>query len=278
MSENETSPLLGATTKDRNPSHNRLDSGETTPLLSGSAETPHYDGEHSEADRDAAASIRSRHSDDLSTTPKKKSWRWASGIAMGILTAALVAIAILAFILPDTVQEYAQQAAVIEPTNLSLDSITVNGVRARIQANFRLDGSRVGSEHVRNLGRAATWVARQLETKETEVTVYLPDYDSILLGSAVIPPLVINLRDGDTTKLDFVADIRPGSLDGIRTIANEWLEGKLKSLRLDGNADLTLRSGILPLGTHAVSDTLVFEGQSLYQAFSALYFGEKVFF
>lgn len=276
MSENETSPLLGAVAKDQNISQNQLNSGETTPLLSGNAETSHYDGD---ADRDTTASIRSRHSDVSSTNKsKKKSWRWASGIAITILTTAIIAITILAFILPATVQEYAQQATVIEPTNLSLDSITVNGVRARIQADFHLDASKVENQHVRRLGRAATWVAYQLGTEETEVTVYLPEYDNVLLGSTVIPPLVINLRDGDTTQLDFVAEIKPGELDGIRTIANEWLEGKLKSLRLDGKTDLTLRSGILPLGTHAISESLVFEGQSLYQAFSALYFGEKVFF
>ncbi len=277
MPENEASPLLGAARKDHSPSQRRSGSGETTPLLSTDSDTPRYDGEHPEVDRDVAGSIRSRHIDFLSGPSGKTSRSWASSIAIAILTTAIIAITALAFILPDTVQEYAQQAAVIEPTNLSLDSITPDGVRARIQANFRLDGSRVESQHVRRLGRAATWVAHQLGTEETEVAVYLPEYENILLGSAVVPPLVVNLRDGDTTKFDFVAEIRPGDLDGIRIIANAWLTGELKSLRLQGKADLNLRSGFLPLGTHAVSETLIFEGQSLYQSFSALYFGEKVF-
>ena len=263
MAENETAPLLGEDRNSRNPSNRPPDAGEeTTPLLAGNVD-------HPEADHDDTTSVKSS---------RGNSRRWASGIAILILTGAIVAIIVLAFILPDTVQEYAQQAAVIEPTNLSLDSITTDGVRARIQADFRLDGSRVENQHVRRLGKAATWVAYQLGTEETEVVVHLPDYDNALLGSAVIPPLVINLRDGDTTKFDFVAEIKPGSLDGIRTIANEWLDGRLKDLRLQGKADLNLKSGVLPLGTHTILETLVFEGQSLYQSFSALYFGEKVFF
>ena len=249
MAENETTPLLRDDTTGWYPANRQTDGPEeNTPLLGAPTKSS-----------------------------KKQPRRWASGIAIVLLAGATIAIVILAFILPDTVQEYAQQAAVVEPTNLSLDSITTDGVRARVQADFRLDGSRVKNQHVRRLGRAATWVAYQLGTEETEVVVHLPDYDNVLLGSAVIPPLVINLRDGDTTKFDFVAEIRPGSLDGIRTIANEWLDGRLKDLRLQGKADVNVKSGIFPLGTHTILETLVFEGQSLYQSFAALYFGEKVF-
>ncbi|CRK39892.1 hypothetical protein BN1723_018740, partial [Verticillium longisporum] len=85
--------------------------------------------------------------------------------------------------------EYAKEAAVLEPTNLSLESITSDGVKARIQANFRLDGSRVKDDSSRRLGRFATWVVRKLGTEETKVNVYLPEYEGTLLGSAVVPPL-----------------------------------------------------------------------------------------
>ncbi|RYP19841.1 hypothetical protein DL765_003095 [Monosporascus sp. GIB2] len=248
MSENETSPLLRATTDDEDSLHNQVDASESSPLLSSNTTTSRYDGDQDGPDRAERGSITTRLRNLLSPcSSEKKSRRWASGIAIALLSGAIIAIIILAFILPDTIQEYAQQAAVIEPTKLSLDSITPDGVRARIQANFRLDGSRVENEHVRRLGRAATWVAYQLGTEETEVVVYLPEYDNVLLGSAVIPPLVINLREGDTTKFDFVAEIKPGNLDGVRTIANEWLDGRLKSLRLRGKADLSLRSGLIPL-------------------------------
>ncbi|ORY64001.1 uncharacterized protein BCR38DRAFT_342489 [Pseudomassariella vexata] len=266
MSDDESSPLLAGETapKGKAPVNRSNNSGDSTPLLSSSADTPRYDGEQDQPDHEAvAASIRSRHSDVLSTHPSKKSRRWASFIAMGILGIIVIAIIALAFIVPDAVQEYAKQAAVVEPTNLSLESITTNGVRARIQANFRLDGSRVENDHVRRVGRAATWVANQLGTEGTQVAVYLPDYDNILLGTAGIPPLVLSLRDGYTTDLDFVTEVTPGNVEGIRSIANEWLEGLLDKLRLEGKADLSLKSGLIPLGTHTVEESLVFEAKKV---------------
>jgi len=36
-----------------------------------------------------------------------------------------------------------------------------------------------------------------------------------------------------------------------------------------------LKSGLISLGTQSISESLVFEGQSLYRSFSSLYFGEK---
>ncbi|KAI0549471.1 hypothetical protein F4679DRAFT_546240 [Xylaria curta] len=182
---------------------------------------------------------------------------------MGILACVAIAIIILAFIVPDAVQEYAQQAAVIEPTSLSIDSITTDGVRARIQANFQLDGSRVKNDHVRRIGRASTWVANQLGSEKAEIDVYVPDYANILLGSAVIPPLVVSLRDGVITHFDFIADVRPGNVEGMRMIANDWLDGRLDKLRLNGKTDLSLKSGVIPLGTHTVSETLLFEANKI---------------
>ncbi|KAI1499801.1 hypothetical protein F5X99DRAFT_388622 [Biscogniauxia marginata] len=260
MPSNETAPLLSKAKKGKANVPRPDEAAESTPLLAGTPETPQHDGQR---DTDNVASIRSRLSDALSGHSTKSSKRWPSFIAMAVLALFIIAIIILAFILPETVQEYAQQAAVLEPTNLSLDSITADGIRARVQANFRLDGSRVVNEHVRRMGRAATFVARQLESAETKIDISLPDYESIVLGSAVIPPLLVNLRDGDVTQFDFVTDIKPGNVDGIRMIANEWLEGRLQQLRLKGDADVNLKSGILPLGLHTVSESLVFEANKI---------------
>ncbi|KAH8156309.1 hypothetical protein CIB48_g11938 [Xylaria polymorpha] len=263
MSKDEASPLLSSATKDNGNNPGSHESSESTPLLSSTSATPGYDGDSAEPEADNA-SIRSRHSHASSAhSTKKKARRWPSFIAMGILGCVAVAIIILAFIVPDAVQEYAQQAAVIEPTSLSIDSITADGVRARIQANFQLDGSRVKNDHVRRIGRASTWVANQLGSDKAEIDVYVPDYGNILLGSAVIPPLVVSLRDGVTTQFDFIADVRPGNVEGMRMIANDWLDGKLDKLRLNGKTDLNLKSGLIPLGTHAVSETLVFEANNI---------------
>lgn len=264
----ETSPLLSAAAakgKTATTSYHSGASGETTPLLSSSTDTPTYDGEHDEPEHEPIASIQShRPSEALSAhSTKNKAQRCASFIAMGILGIIVIVIIALVFVVPDTVQEYAKAAAVVEPTKLSLESITTSGVRARVEADFRLDGNRVANDHVRRIGRATTWIAKKLGTEQTKVNVYLPDYGSILLGSAVIPPLVVNLRDGETTKFDFVADIVPGDVESIRVIANEWLEGRLEKLRLRGKADLTLKSGFLPLGTHTIAESLVFEANKV---------------
>lgn len=196
-----------------------------------------------------------------------------------MLILGLVTIAIIfgAFFVPSAVEEYAKEAAVLEPTSLSLESITTNGVRARIKANFKLERSRVKNEHVKRVGSVATWFVRDLSTDTTRLDVYLPEYGDIFLGSVGVPPLTININ-GDNTAIDFVAELMPGEADGIRTIANEWLEGRLGRLRFLGKANIKLRTGFLPLGTHAVSESLTFEGQSLYQSFAALYFGEKALF
>ncbi|KAI5918778.1 hypothetical protein F4810DRAFT_690511 [Camillea tinctor] len=262
MPPKESAPLLSKAKKGKRSTPPADEPAESTPLLSGASETPNYDGQRNTAGRDRVESIRTRLSEALSGS-SKSSRRWPSFIAMGILGLFIIAIIVLAFILPQAVQEYTQQAAVLEPTSLSLDSITTDGIRARVQANFRLDASRVTNQHVRRMGRAATFVARQIESEKTKIDVSLPDYKNIVIGSAVIPPLLVNLRDGDVTQFDFVADINPGSLDGIRMIANEWLEGRLEWLRLKGDADVNLKSGILPLGMHTVSESLVFEANKI---------------
>ncbi|KAJ2995253.1 hypothetical protein NUW58_g1326 [Xylaria curta] len=215
MSKDESSPLLSSAARGKGSDQDLPEPVESTPLLSSTSATPGHDGDSPESERDNV-SIRSRDSHPPSTySTKKKSRRWPSFVAMGILGCIAIAIIILAFVVPDAVQEYAQQAAVIEPTSLSIDSITFDGVRARIQANFKLDGSRVKNDNVRRIGRASTWVANQLGSEKAEIDVYVPDYNDILLGSAVIPPLVISLRDGTTTQLDFIADVRPGNVEGM---------------------------------------------------------------
>lgn len=281
MADPERSPLLRAAdgdVPDRSTTHDDEPDNtlESAPLLSES-DTAHYDG--GRQDGHDSASIRSRRSNRSATTKESATLRrrWPSIIAMVILGLLSLAIIVVAFFVPAAVEEYAKEAAVLEPTNLSLESITANGVRARIQANFKLDGSKVRNEQVRRVGSVATWFVRQLGTDATKVNIYLPEYDNVLLGSAGVPPLTIKIN-GENTAIDFVADLVPGEAESIRTIANEWLEGRLGSLRFQGKADITLKTGIIPLGTHSISESLTVEGQSLYRSFASLYFGEKTLF
>ncbi|CAK7203223.1 hypothetical protein SEUCBS139899_005954 [Sporothrix eucalyptigena] len=264
--EDDRSPLIGSELD-----HDRLSAPaseaststhETTPLLAGNGSLSY--GGAAEGD-DAGSSISrasSRHR--ASAWPAKSlGRRWPSIVAILGLALTSILIIVLAYFVPAAVEEYAKQGVVIEPTNLSLESITTDGVRARIQANFRLDGSRVKNEQVRRIGQTATSIVRKLGTEKTIVSVYLPDYANVLLGSAEIPALVISLVDGQTTSIDFVANLVPGDAEGIRSIANQWLEGRLGSVRLQGKADIALKTGLIPLGTHSVSESLVFEANDI---------------
>jgi hypothetical protein len=280
MSDSERSPLLSAAGSSKGPKTRDADeSFESTPLLSSSAATPRYDGERDDAHPGDAASIASYATDTTSVrSAKARSIRWPSVVAMIVLAFLALTVMISAFIVPSAVEEYAKQATVVEPTNLSLVSITANGVRARIQANFRLDAQRVGNQHVRRVGRAVTWLVGALGTEETKINVYLPEYNDILLGTAAVPSLSVSIVDGRNNAVDFVADLAPGDAEGIRMLANEWLEGRLNNIRVRGQADVQLKAGIIPLGTHSIAESLTFEGQSLYRSFASLYLGEKSLF
>jgi hypothetical protein len=184
-------------------------------------------------------------------------------VAISILSVLCLLIAFGAFIVPCRVKDYAQQALVVEPTNLALEAITEKGVRARIQANFRLDGSRVKDDATRRIGRAVTSVVRELGTDETTVAVYLPDFSGALVGTAALPPLTVNVVDGHSTTLDIVTELTAGDAEALRVIANKWLEGKLDILRVVGKAWIPVRSGRLSLGNHSVSEPLVLEGKNV---------------
>ncbi|CAH0021977.1 unnamed protein product [Clonostachys rhizophaga] len=250
MASDERSPLLSSE------NHQQVDSNatESTPLLGGQQETS-GDGQQTEPSTTSP--------NKKAASSSKQSLRWPSIIASIILAILVVAVLIGGFVVPGAVQQYAEQAAVVEPTSLSVESITSDGVRARIQANFRLDGSKVGDDNARRIGRLATGVMRKLETEETTLSVFLPHYNNSLLGRAVVPALTIDIVDGHTTALDFVTDLSPGDAENIRKIANDWLTGKLEWLKLTGAADITVKSGFIPLGTHSVAETLVFEANKI---------------
>jgi hypothetical protein len=266
MSDSERSPLASTPrgrTSPKNISRRASqdsESLESTPLL-GSDATPRYDGDSTQsADIASIADVASIKS------TKTGSWRWPSIIAMIILAILSSAIIVVAFFVPAAAEEYAKQAIVIEPTNLALESITADGVRARIQANFRLDSQRVENKHVRRVGQVTTWLVGELGTAETKVNVYLPEYNNMLLGTAGLPPLSVNIMDGRNNAVDFVADLIPGSAEGIRSVANDFLDGKVDVLRLRGKTQIQLKAaGFIPLGTHSISESLSLEAAKLPQ-------------
>ncbi|CAD6575067.1 MAG: hypothetical protein ASARMPRED_007042 [Alectoria sarmentosa] len=283
MSGNPTSPLLGeagadqsrserppsqkskASTTSRNSknSNHSKHPEESAPLLSRDEDHRNYGDApvHDESPSAAASSLRSIQNGGPSKG--KSSRRWPTIIALTILGLVVIVILCLGFATPEVAKEYAREAMVFDPTDLSIDSFTSMGVRARIRGDFTLDGSRVQKKPVRDLGRAGTWIARAVESKRSKVKVFLPEYGDLLLGTADVPPLVVDIRDGHTTHLDFLSDLAAGDLDGIRRMANDWLEGRIGDLTVRGVADVPLKSGIFGLGTQSLAETIMFKGNEL---------------
>lgn len=156
------------------------------------------------------------------------------------------------------------QAADFKPTKLSLDSLTADGVKVQVEGDFTMDASRVHKQSVRNMGRFGTWIASEVETGSTEVNVYLPEYDNILVGKAVVPAIKVSIRNGHTTHISFLADLKPGPFDELRNVANDWIDGRLGQIRLRGKAEVPLKSGLIHLGKQTIEESLVFQGRSSF--------------
>jgi hypothetical protein len=227
-------------------------SDETTPLLA----------RDNVDDDDDYATVGSetgeRPASSVPSTKRSNKRRIPTILALLVLCITAIVILGLGFAAPEAMQEYAEQASVFKPTKLSIDSFTADGVNARVQGEFYFDSSRVERQSVKDIGRSLSWLARAAETKSTEVTVSLPEYD-IELGHAQIPPIVVSLKDKEKTPIDLIVKVTPGDPAGLKQIASDWLEGRLGQLRLEGMADVPLKSGIFPLGTQTIVQTLTFQ-------------------
>ncbi|EMC97474.1 hypothetical protein BAUCODRAFT_33191 [Baudoinia panamericana UAMH 10762] len=232
---------------------------EQTPLLPSSTATVHDDTSQPQhevpAERSLLASLRGG--------AKGTKRRWPSILALSVLCILVVLIIVFAFLAPSTVEQYAQQAVVFEPTSLSIDSFTSTGIKARVQGDFTLDARRVQKKPVRDLGKFFTYIARQAESGESEVEVSLPEYGNVVLGTARIPGIKVDLRAGHTTHVDFLSDLQPGDVDGIRRIANDWIEGRLGQLRVLGKARVPVRSGVISLGKQVFRHEMLFANKDI---------------
>ena len=281
MSDNPSSPLLGSTQRPTSGHSNRsTTSQEDTPLLSRSDDAARYDGSEEQdvehVTSPAASSLRSLQSSISSSRSRKGGRRWPTIVAVSILGLVVISIIIGAFFAPAIAEEYAKEALVIEPTSLSIDSFTKTGVKARIQANFKMDASRVKNKNVRNLGRFGTWIAREVQSQASTVKVYLPEYGNVLVGTAAVPPVVVDVRNGHTTGIDFISELEPGNIEGIRQVANDWVDGRLEKIRIAGSANVGLKTGLISLGMQHISESLVFEGQSLQRIVLFFYLSREL--
>ena len=175
----------------------------------------------------------------------------------------MVTILGLGFAAPTVVEEYVRESVDFKPTSLSIDSFTSRGVKARIQGVFTLDASKVKKKPVRDLGRAGTWLARKVEAKHSEVQVSLPEYGDLLLGTADVPSIVVDVRDGHVTPIDVIVNLNAGDTEAIIRMGKDWVDGRLDRLRVLGQANVGLRSGIFSFGTQSVTEYLEFKSKSL---------------
>jgi hypothetical protein len=183
--------------------------------------------------------------------------------SLAVLTLTVLSILVLAFAAPAAVQEYGQQAAVFKPTAVSIDSTTPSGIRARVQGDFVMDSARVKNKSVRGIGRFATWIAREIQTNPTEVEVYLPEYGNVLVGTAAVPIIKLNIRNGHHTTVDFLTDLEAGDIRGIHAVALDWIEGRLGRLSIKAKARIELKSGLIALGSQILTHNVIFEGMIL---------------
>ncbi|KFY07801.1 hypothetical protein V492_06817 [Pseudogymnoascus sp. VKM F-4246] len=258
-------PLLGDSDEvaHRASEERREEEGENAPLLSHGRGTPRYDGEEDHAPLSpASTSLRSIQSGNSSSSSTKgKSWASITAIT-GLSVTVLLIISVL-FFAPAAVEEYSKQSMVIDPTSVSIDSFTNTGVRARVQADFQLDASKCKNSAIRTFGRLGTYIAHTVESEETDVKVYLPEYDNLLIGTATIPKVHASIRNGEVTHLDFLTDVEPAKTTDLQRIVNDWLSGRMTQLTLKGMVDVPLKSGLFHLGNKTISPTIVLEGHNI---------------
>lgn len=238
------------------------DASEDQPLLSQGDEAP----DQSQPSHERSAESLLRRFTSSSAGGGKASAarrRWPSLLALLILCLVAILIMVFAFFAPSAVEQYATQAVVFEPTSLSIDSFTASGVRARIQGDFSMDASRVKKKAVRDFGKFGTWIAHEAESGESEVEVSLPEYGNVVLGKAHVPGIKVDIRNGHTTHVDFLSDLEPGNKDGIRRIANDWIDGRLGQLRVLGKAEIPIKSGLFSFGTQLVRHELLFANDDI---------------
>ena len=191
MSSRETSPTRAS---------------EQTPLLSRT--TSHTEQQNGHIEQSA---------------PSKRKTRWPIVAAIAALSAFMLTALILGFAMPSAVESYVKQAVEFEADNVAIESFTNTGIRAHIQGTVWFNASKVLHKPTRDLGRFATWVAGGIESGETVVKVYLPDYEDAYVGQAIMPPVKLNIRNGKYNWIDKIVDLEPGDPQGIRRVADDLM-------------------------------------------------------
>lgn len=211
---------------------------ERTPLLSRSDSSEHDANGHVDSPG---------HEVDAESTNTKTRRKWPIILALGSLTIAVVLAIIFGFAMPAAVEEYVKEAVEFEADSLSIESFTDTGIQARIQGTVWLDANKVHKKPVRDLGKFATYIAREVESGETNVKIYLPGYDNALLGSIVVPGVKMNIRNGHYNWIDIITEVQPGEPEGIRRLAHDFMEKKLSDLTVKAIVDVPVKTGLVSI-------------------------------
>ncbi|EWC45724.1 hypothetical protein DRE_05061 [Drechslerella stenobrocha 248] len=178
-------------------------------------------------------------------------------IALGLLCSLMVLILFIGFVFPEAAQEYAKKAAQVRLDSVSVDSLTPNAVRVRVKARVTIDANRLRSSPLKGFGILVGSVAGQVQIGSSEATLYLPDYPDGVLGTASYPNFAVNLGNGQYTDIDIICEVVPGSVEGIKPVVSDYLDGKIHSLTVHVESNMPLKSGLLPLGIHKVIEEIV---------------------
>ncbi|KAK5076413.1 hypothetical protein LTR64_006107 [Lithohypha guttulata] len=209
---------------------------EQTPLLSRTDSNTEYEANgHIEEDRASTSS------------PKKRRTQWPVIAAIGLLSVFMVLALIFGFATPSAVEQYVKEAVQFEADNISIENFTNTGIQARVQATVWLDASKVRRKSTRDLGRFATYIAKEVESGETQVKVYLPGYDNALLGTARIPGVKMNIRNGHYNWIDIVTDLDPGDPAGIQRLARDFMDHKLNKVDVKAIVDVPVKTGLISM-------------------------------
>ncbi|KAK9454255.1 hypothetical protein V1511DRAFT_420903 [Dipodascopsis uninucleata] len=192
---------------------------------------------------------------------KALKWPAITALVLGFITLITVlAVQIVEVNAPAT---YVRQALNLNITSISVEDLSREGVKSRVQGEISFDSSKVDDSLTRNLGRFATSIMRKAEVKETYLYIARVESESNrkVIGRASIPNIVVDIRDKHVTPIDFVSNVEDiASVQEIAKLVEQYLQGHLQGALFRGDADITIRSGILPLGTHHVSHEVKLTG------------------
>jgi len=257
-----TADNVWAQQHDTPPSSNEETADEQSPLLRPSQD-------------ETATRLTDNDDSDTNSDRRKRSWPlWGkicffTTIFIFILLA--IPLIILATLREELAKSFVTQATIINIKSVSLDSLSSNSkaVNIRVKASFGFDASRVEKSSVRNIGRLATGIVRKVYIgDDSTVELALPDYsDENLARVMLVDGLEVDVRDGRMNELEFVSEVMPGSdeqeVENVaKRLVDEIVGGKgMDRLRVKGDANVGLKSGIFSLRKQRIQQTLVLDGE-----------------